>query len=708
VVGAAGTGGLVGALTTGSVSDSYTMGTVDGDAGTGGLVGNITTGVMTSTYATGDVTGTASTGGLVGSTTGLISFSSASGNVTGAAGTGGLAGVTTGHMTQNYATGNVTGGAGTGGLAGTTTGNIDNSYATGNVTATTGGGLVGTTTGTIIKSHAAGTATLGSVIAGIAGTGTVDDNTTFWDNSKNPRTAAAGSGTGITSVEMATPGTIFTDAGWDTSIWDFSGSWPILKALIRSVTVDVKANDVGKVYDSLVYAGPYTATFSDATATYTGTLSYGGDGVTATNVGSYAVTPFGLTSTSAQYVFDYVDGNLTITPKALAITGMAATNKTYDGGTVAALTGGLLDTGIAGEALTFTGQTGTFADKNAANGIAVTVTGTTLEDNTGLASNYALTPPTVAAANITPKALTLLGITADNKVYDGNTSAVIHTGTVTFDGVMASDTVTADASAIAATFVDKNVGNTKSLNLSGIVLSGADGNNYTVAGAGGVSANITPKPVMITGMAATNKAYDGGTVAALTGGLLDTGIAGEALTFTGQTGTFADKNAANGIAVTVTGTTLEDNTGLASNYALIQATGLTANITAVPVIDNQTPQTTVITQVQSLSLISANTITSNPYLTIILSNFEYQSPVSQNELASSTNNNGAGLTYVFVKQRYLNTESKGCAGNNAASDYRGGQGPTNVGAIFMIDCGIRLSKVGGNHNADLEHSYSNE
>jgi hypothetical protein len=160
--------------------------------------------------------------------------------------------------------------------------------------------------------------------------------------------------------------------------------------------------------------------------------------------------------------------------------------------------------------------------------------------------------------------------------------------------------------------------------------------------------------------------------------------------------------------VTVTGTTLEDNTGLASNYALIQETGLTANITAAPVIDNQTPQATVITQVQSLSLISANTITSNPYLTIILSNFEYQSPVSQNELASSTNNNGAGLAYIFVKQSYLNTESKGCAGNNAVSDYRGRQGPTNVGAIFMIDCGIRLSKIGGNHNADLEHSHSNE
>ena len=528
VVGAAGTGGLVGAGTTGDISNNYTTGTVAGGAGTGGLVGNITTGAVINNYTTGDVAGGAGTGGLIGSTTGLISFSSAAGNVTGTAGTGGLVGVTTGHMTQNYASGHVTGGAGTGGLAGTTTGNIDNSYATGNVTATTGGGLVGTTTGTIIKSHAAGTATIGSAIAGIRGTGTVDDNTTFWDNNKNPRTAIANSGTGITSVEMATPGTIFTDAGWDNAIWDFSGSWPILKALIRSVTVDINANDVSKVYDSLVYTSPYTATFSDATASYTGTLSYGGAGITATNVGSYAITPFGLTPTSAQYVFIYVDGNLTITPKALAITGMSAANKIYDGGAVAVLTGGLLDTGIAGETLTFAGHTGLFADMNAANGIAVTVTGTTLEDDTGLASNYSLT----------------------------------------------------------------------------------------------------------------------------------------------------------------------------------QTTGLTANITTVPVTENQTPQIGGITQ--NLRLISANIITSNPHLTVMLSNFDYQSPVSEDNLESSENNNGAGLTYVFLKESYLNSESDGCTSSNTTNDYRGARGTAATGTIFIVDCGIRLAKTGRNRNANVEYDHANE
>ena len=87
---------------------------------------------------------------------------------------------------------------------------------------------------------------------------------------------------------------------------------------------------------------------------------------------------------------------------------MTAISRVYDGGLVAALTGGTLATGIAGEALTFAGQTGAFADKNVGTGIAVTVTETTLGNGAGgLASNYSLTQPIVPAANISAKALAI-------------------------------------------------------------------------------------------------------------------------------------------------------------------------------------------------------------------------------------------------------------------------------------------------------------
>jgi filamentous hemagglutinin family protein len=76
VVGDAGTGGLVGANTLGSINNSYNTGMVTGGAGTGGLVGSSTTGNISNSYTTGTVTGGAGTGGLVGSrTTGNISNS---------------------------------------------------------------------------------------------------------------------------------------------------------------------------------------------------------------------------------------------------------------------------------------------------------------------------------------------------------------------------------------------------------------------------------------------------------------------------------------------------------------------------------------------------------------------------------------------------------------------------------------------------------
>jgi len=113
-----------------------------------------------------------------------------------------------------------------------------------------------------------------------------------------------------------------------------------------------------------------------------------------------------------------------ITTKALTITGMAATSRVYDGTSVAALTGGTLSGLISGETLSFSGQSGAFADKNVGAAKAVTVSGTALADGTGLASNYSITNPTGLTASITAKALTVTA-TGTNKVYDGLTTDVV-------------------------------------------------------------------------------------------------------------------------------------------------------------------------------------------------------------------------------------------------------------------------------------------
>ena len=270
-----------------------------------------------------------------------------------------------------------------------------------------------------------------------------------------------------------------------------------------------------------------------------------------------------------------------ITAKALTVTGQLAGNKVYDGNTVASLSGGALSGLVAGETLGFGGQSAVFSDKNAANGKAVTVTGTTLVDTaSGLASNYTVSNPTGLTASITAKALTVTGQLAGNKVYDGNTVASLSGGALS--GLVAGETL--GLAGQTAVFSDKNAANGKTVTVNGTTLvDTASGlaSNYSVSNPTGLTASITAKALTVTGQLAGNKVYDGNTVASLSGGALSGLVAGETLGFGGQTAVFSDKNAANGKTVTVTGTTLLDTaSGLASNYTVSNPTGLTASITA--------------------------------------------------------------------------------------------------------------------------------
>ena len=65
---------------------------------------------------------------------------------------------------------------------------------------------------------------------------------------------------------------------------------------------------------------------------------------------------------------------------------------------------------------------------------------------------------------------------------------------------------------ISGSFADKNVGNNKTVTLTGVALSDVDAGNYTVAGVGGVTGNITP--LALTGAAIAPVSTTYGTVAA--------------------------------------------------------------------------------------------------------------------------------------------------------------------------------------------------
>jgi filamentous hemagglutinin family protein len=258
------------------------------------------------------------------------------------------------------------------------------------------------------------------------------------------------------------------------------------------------------------------------------------------------------------------DNTAAITPKALTLTGLVAADKVYDGTTAAALSGGTLLGLVGGETLTVSGLAGVFADKAAGSGKAVALSGGLLADGTGFASNYTLASPAGLTATITQKSLTVSGITAADKTYDGTTAATVATGGATLQGLVAGDTVTVGAT---GTFADADAGTGKTVTLAS-THGGADAGNYAFVDQATAAASITPKSLTIAGLAAASKTYDGTTAATLAGGTLSGLVGSETLNLSGLTGAFADKDAGTGKAVAVSGGVLADGTGRAANYSL--------------------------------------------------------------------------------------------------------------------------------------------
>jgi filamentous hemagglutinin family protein len=466
----------------------------------GGLVGNNSgTGTIQESYTalkvSSPVTNSFQTGGLVGLNSGTIKRSYATGPVSSASEqVGGLAGKSSGSITDSYASGNVDGDQFVGGLVGWQSGGtITRSYATGSVSGTSDlGGLVG--------SKSAGTITNSFYATSDAGGSPINNGGT-----QNGTWSGNGYGTGKTAAQLKQVAT-FTAAGWDIDdaggtgkvwrIYDWQTT-PLLRWALTPLTVT--ANNYTKTYDGASYSGGNGVTYSISGASPSGSVAYAGTSQNAKNAGSYTITPSGLYSDQQGYDIGYVSGALTILPKALTISGTTVANKTYDGNTTATVTAGTLSGLIGSETLGVSGS-GTFANKNADTNKNVTVSYTlTNGTNGGLASNYSLAGETLTA-NITPASLTISGLSANSKVYDGNTNATL-SGTAALVGIIGSDIVTLSGSATTGTFAHPNVSNGKTVtaDLSHLSLGGTDAGNYQISGVtSALSADITPRPITVT------------------------------------------------------------------------------------------------------------------------------------------------------------------------------------------------------------------
>ena len=201
-----------------------------------------------------------------------------------------------------------------------------------------------------------------------------------------------------------------------------------------------------------------------------------------------------------------------------------------------------------------------------------TVTGNTISGAD--ADNYNLIQQSGLTADISKADLAVTGLTASDKVYDTNTTAAL-TGTAAITA-LTGDTVTLGGTATGV-FADKNADTDKTVTVTGNTISGADADNYNLIQQSGLTADISKADLAVTGLTASDKVYDAGTAATLTGTATITALTGDTITLGGTaTGSFDDKDVDTDKAVTVTGNTI---TGIdAGNYNLIQQSGLTADI----------------------------------------------------------------------------------------------------------------------------------
>jgi hypothetical protein len=181
---------------------------------------------------------------------------------------------------------------------------------------------------------------------------------------------------------------------------------------------------------------------------------------------------------------------------------------------------------------------------------------------------------------ITQKPLTITGVSAVSRAYDGGTVCSL-IGTASLQGVVSGDNVVLTSTGTTGSFADRNVGTNKAVTGSGYGISGAQASYYTLTQPT-LSANITPKPITIATI--PSKVYDGTRTCPLAGATFTGVLSGDVVTLdqTVMTATFADKHVASPSAksVTISGNQLAG--AQAANYVLASTSGITAAITPKP------------------------------------------------------------------------------------------------------------------------------
>ena len=481
-------GGLSGNNYSNSViKNSYATGAVSGINAVGGLLGNNFSSTVENSYATGQVTKTLGNemtfGGLVGRSGGTIKDSYWNR-------------VTTG---QTQAVGDNSGNlTNVGGL--TTAQMFDKNSFTGFDIDDVGG------TGTVWRIYDGQTAPLLRSFLTVL-TITNDDTTTTY-NGKNQgggyKVVPIGTVYDPTLIlsqqKNATPTAVNIDLnkdlysvqqGYDLIVQGGSGTGTLI---INPATLTITANaGQNKVYGDTDPTLSYAVSgwkFSDGNSLLTGALGR----ASGENAGLYAMNK-GTVAAGSNYTIAYNSASpqFEITPATLTITANAGQHKVY-GDIDPTLGYGATGWKFSDGNSLLTGALGRAAGKNVGN-YAInqgSLLATSNYDIRYIGADFAITPRTLTAT-----------INAQNKVYDGNSSAAVIYGDNRVSGDLLSITGN------AATFSDKNAGSNKTVIVNGLTLSGADAGNYVLAATTATDTADISKAQAIVTANSLNTVYNG-------------------------------------------------------------------------------------------------------------------------------------------------------------------------------------------------------
>ncbi|GAA0652491.1 YDG domain-containing protein [Brevundimonas lenta] len=260
-----------------------------------------------------------------------------------------------------------------------------------------------------------------------------------------------------------------------------------------------------------------------------------------------------------------------ITPKALTAAIVNNPTRTYDRTTNALLAAlNFQLTGfVAGQGATVTETVGQYNSINAgARTVTAALAAIDFTPNAGtLLTNYILPTSASGPGTINPAPLTIAGVLATDRVYNGTTLDVLNVGSASLVGVFAGDTVALNSAGAVGNFATPDVGLNKPVTATGFALLNNPNGNYILSQPTGLFADIT---AALLNLVSVTRVYTAGTElpTASSAYVLGGFVAGDdvSVNTANIAGNYQFKNVGTGINVTLTGLALGGADG--GNYSI--------------------------------------------------------------------------------------------------------------------------------------------